>query len=87
MVIAAASSTRTCLGTLGESSASPPIHITVHQPSGTYTDQTESIPNTTTLTQLPPGETEDDLIIVDTDVPLWPGDLYYTDVVHIFKEW
>ena len=50
VAIAAVSSTRTCLGTLGESSASPLIHITVHQPSGAYTDQTESVPDTTTLT-------------------------------------
>ena len=70
----------TCLSTLGESSASPLIHITVHQPSGAYTDQTEP-PSPTPPLSLPPGETEDDLIIVDTAVPLWPGDFYYTDVV------
>ena len=23
---------------------------------------------------------------MDTAVPLWPGDFYYTDVVHIFKK-
>ena len=34
----------------------------------------------------PPGDTEDDPIIVDTAAPLWPGDFYYVDVVHSFKK-